>query len=247
MFFLKKLLTSLLTPPGLFISLLLLLYFFKRKKNIHLIFLAAIVYLLSIEPVADFFLKRLEGTYTIPSVSQIKSCDAYVVLGSGLKEGMETFYGSSQVVDEGCQRLLGAFFAYKVERKPIIISGGASFKRLPEAHTAKNFLVSLGIRTEDIIPEEKSRDTYENAIETKKIAQIFGFKKILLITSAYHMKRSNLIFSKYFEVVPLPVGYKCSKRSYDFLSFLPNAHDMTGVAIAIKEYLGIIHFKLSNP
>ena len=60
------------------------------------------------------------------------------------------------------------------------------------------------------------------------------------------MKRSYLLFNKRFkEIVPYPTDYQTSRGSYDVLSFLPNASNLSLVEIAVKEYLGILFYKLT--
>lgn len=49
---------------------------------------------------------------------------------------------------------------------------------------------------EKIILEKRSRSTYENAVEVRRIIEKKGFKSMILITSGYHMKRAEFIFKK---------------------------------------------------
>ncbi len=64
--------------------------------------------------------------------------------------------------------------------------GGIS-SRAPEA-VAKRFLISLAIPPQEVITKTRSIHTYENARYVKEIADKYQFKKIVLITSAFHMK-----------------------------------------------------------
>ncbi len=107
--------------------------------------------------------------------------------------------------------------------------------------------LSMGIPREQIITEDRSRDTEENARYTGKIAHQHGFKKIVLVTSAFHMKRSVMLFGKYFDsIVPYPVGFRTETRKRDLLDFLPDAGSLYEVRIASKEHLGILLYKLTR-
>ena len=89
-------------------------------------------------------------------------------------------------------------------------------------------------------------DTYENAQYVKEIADRHQFRKIVLITSAFHMKRSYLLFNKRFkEIIPYPTDYQTSRGSYDVLSFLPNAWNLSLIESAMKEYLGFLFYKIT--
>ncbi|MDW8001843.1 MAG: YdcF family protein [Deltaproteobacteria bacterium] len=244
MFLFKKFITAFLLPPGLFILLCIIAFFLvKKRTKILCASFALLIYFFSIEPTKNLFLKPLESAHPFPSIESIKNCEAYIVLGGGLREGVPELSGVGELSHEAYQRTVTAFRVYKIKKRPIILTGGSIFKREAESHYARKLLLSLGVKEEHIFLEDKSRDTYENAKSAKEIAEREKIKRVLLITNAYHAKRANLIFSRYFDVIVLPIGYKTSKRPYDILSFLPDATNTESISCALKEYLGIIHFK----
>jgi uncharacterized SAM-binding protein YcdF (DUF218 family) len=59
------------------------------------------------------------------------------------------------------------------------------------------------------------------------------------------MKRSHLLFSRHFhEVIPYSAGYLASGVGYDVLSFLPSAAALADLSVAMKEYMGIVFYKI---
>ena len=246
MFVLKKLITSFLLPPGLIIlALLVFACFTKKRLRLTALILAGLLYLFSIEPTAEFFLKPLEDAHKPPSLSDIRTCDAYVILGSGALENAPDIDGRGALGSSSLPRVITAYRLYRIYPKPIIISSGRIFNRGNETEIAKRLLVSFGVPGNHIIEEIKSVDTFENAQYTKEIADAYRLKKIVLITSAFHMKRSYMLFSRHFqEIVPYATDYQSSRGSYDVLSFLPNTGPINAVGIAMKEYLGILFYKL---
>lgn len=90
--------------------------------------------------------------------------------------------------------------------KKIIVSGGIGYlslnRRKTEAEFMKEYLLNNKIKNEDIILEDKSKDTKENIINTIKILnkdKNINKKQILLISSNYHIKRCYLLFSKLYK------------------------------------------------
>jgi uncharacterized SAM-binding protein YcdF (DUF218 family) len=60
------------------------------------------------------------------------------------------------------------------------------------------------------------------------------------------MKRSYMLFNKHFrQIVPYPTDYQTSRSGYDILSFLPCTSNLYLIDTAVKEYLGIIFYKLT--
>ena len=114
---------------------------------------------------------------------------------------------------------------------------------LLKGHIVKRFLVDLGVPSEEIIIEDKSRDTFENAKFTQEICVRLGFKNSILVTSAYHLKRAIMTFEKVgLEVLPFPAGFKSWQgKNYRWKSYLPG--DFSTASIATKEYLGLVFYK----
>ncbi|HOJ43652.1 MAG TPA: YdcF family protein [Syntrophorhabdaceae bacterium] len=224
LFFLKKLITFCIVPPGIIIIFLIIsAWLLKKKWRLFNTGLAVAIYLISIEPVKDLFIIPLEDAYKVPQIETIRTYDAYVVLGGGINENAPDLNGEGQLTSESLPRAVDAFRLYKIEKKPIILSGGRVYGKKPEAEIAKKFLISLGVDEKDIIIEENSRDTYENALLVKEILKNKGLEKIVLITSAFHMKRSVQLFKRHFSyILPYPTGYRTSRTDYNVISYMPN-------------------------
>lgn len=221
------------------------MFFVRKKEKLLLLFLSLLIYLSSIQPVQEFLMIPLEDAYPIPGIDEIKSCDAYVVLGGGINDNAPDLDGKGTLCSEALPRYITVYRLYRLNPKFIIISGGKILNRGAEAHIAKRFLLSLGVKSEHIITEEESRDTAENARYVKQLCEKQGIKSIVLITSAFHMKRSMILFKKSFtSIIPFPSGYKTSRIPYDFLSYLPEGSNLLNTSLALKEYLGILFYKI---
>lgn len=55
-------------------------------------------------------------------------------------------------------------------------------------------LIEEGVREEDLLYENKSRNTYEQAVEIMKMAQLYNWKRITIVASHYHIYRAFLTF-----------------------------------------------------
>jgi uncharacterized SAM-binding protein YcdF (DUF218 family) len=101
----------------------------------------------------------------------------------------------------GGDRIWQAIHLYhKGKIDKILISGDSGYmidKGLDEAEQLKAVLVEECIPEDDIIVENKSKNTYQNALESKLILDSMpGEESVLLITSALHMRRSAACFKK---------------------------------------------------
>jgi len=150
-------------------------------------------------------------------------------------------------IRRGGDRIWQAITLYhKGKIKKILISGDSGYitdRGLHEAKQMKEVLIGWGIPEKDIITEEISRNTHENAVETKKILNRSypHFTKFILITSGSHMKRAKGCFDK--------VGLKCETYSTDLYTgpsrnyfwdqyFIPSVSNFDSWNHLMKEFIG---------
>jgi len=247
MIFLSKVFTYLVLPPGVFILILFFVFIFiPKKKKIFPLISLLILYLLSIQPVSDLLLKPLENAYP-PLSSEFKKDwpQAIVILGGGTILGSpEAGTGKDTLTSDAMKRVVYAYSLRDTFKVPFIFSGGKTFEygQEAEALTAGRLFVSLGLPFDRLIMETRSRNTWENAKETA----IYGFEKIVLVTSAYHVKRSVYCFNRQgLSVIAAPTDYKCDRgRKYDFFSFMPTMSGLYNSYLALHEYIGLMIYKV---
>jgi uncharacterized SAM-binding protein YcdF (DUF218 family) len=250
MFMFKKLVTPFLLPPGiLVVGVLFSALWFLSKKNwkaaLINAFIGCFMWGISIPPVSDSLLNGLESDYALPRDAK---GDVIILLGGGVNENAADLSGVGMPVPEALSRVITAVRLYKKLGVPVIVCGGRVFeKRGPEAPILKRFLVDLGVSPGQVVLEQDSRDTFENAKYARQIVERFGFKAPLLVTSGYHMPRAVFSFRKMgMDVTPVPSGVKTWRgQEYGWDSYLPGTFG--NVAIAIKEYLGIGFYHLFYP
>jgi uncharacterized SAM-binding protein YcdF (DUF218 family) len=86
---------------------------------------------------------------------------------------------------------------YKEGWAPVIVySGAAAEGNVSNAAAMKNISIKMGVPRTDILIEEKSKDTLENAQFTSKIIKDKGYQSMILVTSPYHQRRTMELFRK---------------------------------------------------
>ncbi len=133
----------------------------------------------------------------------------------------------------------------------LLISGGdgALFDRgKSESEMLEAFAIRWGIPEQQILIDRNSRNTFENAVESRKIIQQHNFKKLLLVTSAFHMFRSSGCFKQQdLEVDVLPVDYYATAQiSDDFRNYLPSTQALGRMNAAVHEIIGITAYSITG-
>jgi uncharacterized SAM-binding protein YcdF (DUF218 family) len=121
----------------------------------------------------------------------------------------------------------------------VIVSGGnPQHHSATEADTYLPYLLRSSVPRSDIVLENRSRTTYENA---RNVASILGeshYDKLILVTSAYHMPRALLDFHR-FGMTPQPL---ISNTRHAHLGVLPRYVNLMNAEISLHELIGIAQF-----
>lgn len=256
--FLSKLLPLFVYPVGLS-SLLLItaLVFYKRRRvqQICIGLALALLLIFSNEWVAHRLVSSLEWQY-LPS-GELPQAQAIVLLGGGTRPHLPPRPMSE--MNEAGDRIGFAAKLYREGKGPFIVVSGGFIEffgsTVPESDAMKELLMAQGVPEEAIVLESRSRNTYENALYVREIADELGFNQILLVTSGLHMPRSVAIFQKQgFEVIPAPVDFlatwgeegRTAEVGVDgwLLKVFPNSERLDFSTRALREYIGIFVYWL---
>jgi uncharacterized SAM-binding protein YcdF (DUF218 family) len=248
MFVLKQFLKQLILPPVSWFLLLPLVLIFWRRRWARKVFFAIVILIILLHSGFVSYGLRwpLESRYTpVIDAAQAEPYDAIVVLTSASipAGGLIPF----PTIDVAMfRRLDEAWRLYRIRRKPIVVSGGHVNPFTPaenENQIARDYLIRWGVPPTDVLGEERSRDTFESALEIQKLLKQKGWRRYLLVTSAVHMPRSMLAFSaRAPEPIPAPGDF--SLRAFEFtpLDLLPSLGAARAIAESLHEYIGAANY-----
>lgn len=214
----------------------------KRRRAFGIVGLV-ILYFFSVEPVSNAMFYRLEHSTTSTYRPDV-TYDAVVLLG-GVSDERVVYEMSQPAYNENVERLVATHRVLADgHAKVAIISGAAMHPDLiaaGEARVLAKQIVDWGVDESRVIIEEQARNTYENALFSKKIAEERGFKNVLIITSAFHMRRSVECFEAVgMNVDSLMVDYRAhSSKSPGSDSFLPRAASLGESTSVLREVFGL--------
>lgn len=132
----------------------------------------------------------------------------------------------------------------------IVFTGGSGSIEFPEKREGlyvKKYLLSIGIPDSSLIVESESRNTYQNAINTKHLLDSLGIQgRFLLVTSGVHMPRSLAIFKKagFQQIDPFVTNRHSGNRRFtpDHL-LIPNPGAIMSLQYLIHEWVGFLIYK----
>lgn len=198
----------------------------------------AVLYVFSVKPVSNTLLRGLESSAR-RTAAQAPSppYDAVIVLGGFVNQDPEV-----PDYTDGIDRLFAAFDELRSGRaRHALLCGGRVSRDEPSAESVilERQLEAWGIAADRIVVDDRSRNTYQNAVEAARIVREKGWTRLLLVTSAFHFKRAAGCFRRAgLTFDALPADY----RSYDPRRFsgswLPRVEAFSESTMAIREYVG---------
>jgi len=253
MFFILSKILDLFISPAIWIVGLLLIAFIVRKKRAALsskLFLSGLLALIIFTN--PFIVNVVMNSWEVKAYNadEIKTpYEVGIVLG-----GSTRYYDnvSKRMVFSGSvDRLMQAVDLYHHGKiKKIFLSGGSGFVNFQEWKESEKLyplLVNCGVKPEDIWMENNSRNTYENAVETTKVLKQKGSSsKCLLITSAFHMRRSIACYEKAnLSVVPYAVDVRSGGPIYTLDRLIqPDAEALVGWDLLTHEWVGYLMYRM---
>ncbi len=215
-----------------------------RWTKIVAVFTLLLVFISGSPILARVLVGSLEAQYPPFDPSSVQRFDAIVVLGGGAV-GRGTLRPEDGLSPLSLERTVCGANLYAQGFAPKVLFAGAessAFERGPkEAVEMKRLAVRLGVSQKAILTEDRSRTTFENAVETKRL---LGPASILLVTSASHVPRALALFHKQgMRVTPYHCGYLVKDRPgldwrVHIVDLLPNDAALHANTVAVNEIVG---------
>jgi uncharacterized SAM-binding protein YcdF (DUF218 family) len=234
----------------LLLSIIGFILYWRRRRNLSTLFFAVSalwLYLASSAYVSSALMGQLEADFAPIAATDLPEADAIVLLGGAIRGEVskDTLADMSGVGD----RLIFAVAAYKAGRAPVIVvTGGAQEGFVPESMLIRDILVTMGVPRSAIVTESRNRVTFDNGRYTRETLSSMDVKSVLLVTSAFHMRRSLLVFDMLdIRVTPAPTDFQVlrgapERGTSDLWDLLPNVKALQRTTWAMHEIAGYLYY-----
>ena len=220
-FYLSKVAWWLFKPATLFFLLLLigalLTILGRRSGAIILVASMCLMVVATALPVGPWLLQTLEDRFPKPQMEKaLRAPHGIIVLGGSFNPGLGE--DRQEISVNGAMERLLAFaaLARRYPKAKLVFTGGSGDpfnQKSREADMARRLLPQFGLQERTVIYERESRNTFENARFSKKLAGPKPGERWILVTSARHMPRAVGVFRKAgWPVIPYPVDYITPRR-----------------------------------
>lgn len=252
-FLASKIIWALISPDSLIVILGVSAWItatlkWQRLSRSLLSSCALLLLLIGFFPVGEWLIAPLENRFTT-NAALPSEVDGIIVLGGAILPRLSNIWQQPEL-NSAAERLNN--FLYLARLYPnaqLVFSGGNGIvteQEFKEAEMAQILFEQLGLAERAIIFESESRNTSENAKNSKALLTPADEENWLLITSAYHMPRSIGVFcQQQWRVQPYPVDHYSQKGNLLRLDFM-FSENLSVLRIAIREWAGLLAYRLSG-
>lgn len=249
-----KSLADFLEPPGLLWLVLTVMTFvplWRRKSRAALLPGTAwlLLTLTAASPLSPMLMGWLESRWPPVRLEELPQCDAVVVLGGGL-EPSEREPAEMHLMG-GSDRLFAALAVARAGKaRVLVIGGGRTVNGHPsgsESAGARAWVERWQLTTVPVQVLGACVDTHDEAVKVAALCRENGWKKVAVVTSAFHMTRTNAVFVKAgVPVHPVPCDYQSPRMRGVPLRWLhvPNNSNLAHFETWLHEMIGLCVYRL---
>jgi uncharacterized SAM-binding protein YcdF (DUF218 family) len=249
MLYLAKLLPIFALPTGVIILLLVLSIAF-RKRALAVAALA-VLWLSSTSLVGDAVMRAAEGWQVRQPVASAPTADAIVVLSGMLRvvPGREPTAEWSDAVD----RIDAGVALARAGKAPLLVFTSEWFPwdaaGMDKGRLLADRAAELGVARDRIVVTRRVSNTADEASAVSEVLTARGGShtptSVILVTSAFHMRRSALLFSRAgLAVTPFPVDFRTSAEPRSFGHLFPQAGSLYNTETALREFYGYLYYRI---
>ena len=246
-YILSKILYFFILPVPIIVICLLIGFLSRKKKRQRFFRLTALILLVFFSN--QFFSKWIISLweYPVTPLTSIENYDVGIVLGGVTRLDLEPY--DRTYFNRGADRLTHALHLYNTGKiGKILVTGGApKNSSQTEASSMRNFLLMAGVPEQDILVDDRSRNTHENAVNSKEVLEAQKFNEpCLLITSAYHMRRASGCFRKEgINIIPFSCDFLSGKNDANWEDiFVPNVDALLKWTLLNREMAGFVMYRI---
>jgi uncharacterized SAM-binding protein YcdF (DUF218 family) len=187
-------------------------------------------------PLADLFSRPLEARYEGSHFHFVDGGEPIVVLSGGC-EPTDHPPGMVLARDSYERSVSAAWLYHSRDARPVLVSGSRC------ASAMARLLEAQSVAPGQIVQEERSTNTHENAVYSAEILRSKQIGAVVLVTDAKSMLRAELCFRKEgVAVAPFPAGL--GSGEFDFVELIPSWMAIEANSETLHEYVGLLWYRL---
>ena len=246
-------LNSLMEPIG-FLWLLQLtaaaVLLHRRRRRPAMLFgaMALFIWMIGGSGLPDRLLGALERPHVGKGLANVPVADAVVMLGGGHRHSKQDAFEMDFTA--AGDRAITAMELIRLRKAPVLVLGGNSYKvndqRFVEAELLQRWFVAWQLTNAPVLTLGINANTHDEAVHTKALCAERGWNRVILVTSAFHMRRAEAVFrTAGVSVVTVACDYQtsCGEQTAE-VNLIPRYEGFQQLGLYSHEIYGWYYYRL---
>jgi len=252
-FVISKLAWALISPDSLIVILVLVAWLalvlgWQKISRWLLSAAALMILIIAFLPVGEWLILPLEKRFPANAALPL-NVDGIIVLGGAMDPVTSAAWMQPELNDSADRLTSFQYLARLYPEAQLIFTGGSGSlvdQQYKEADAVQSLFNQMGLQDRAILLESESRNTFENARNSKQLVSPRDGEEWILITSAFHMPRSVGIFcAQNWPVHPYPVDHYARRDNLMRIDF-SFAHNLRVLRTAMREWVGLLAYRTTG-
>ena len=226
------------------LSVFVLLWRRERRGALWLMVPTVLLFLVGSTPLAEILVGAAERQSATGDVRAVVTSDAAVALGGNERASAYDVYGFA--IGQSDERILTAAELVRLGKAKTLVLGGSAQSTpgkpgVPTMWLVRNWLLASGLVTTRVTNLGICANTHDEAVQFSKLKGLEGWQKVILVTSALHMRRAEAVFRKQgVEVTPVACDFQVYGvlGAPGFPSPFPRLHRLDLLSLYLHEQIG---------
>jgi uncharacterized SAM-binding protein YcdF (DUF218 family) len=225
-----------------------MLYRRRRRPALAFAALALFVWLIGGSGLPDRLLGGLERPHVRDGLTGIPVCDAVVMLGGGHRHSEHDTFEMD--LTAAADRAITAMELIRQRKAPVLVLGGNAYKlngqRIVEAELLQRWFAAWQLTNAPVLNLGINANTHDEAVHTKALCSERGWQRVILVTSAFHMKRAEAVFrTAGVNVVTVACDFQtsCGEKTAE-VNVIPRAEGFQQLGLYLHEVYGWLYYRL---
>jgi uncharacterized SAM-binding protein YcdF (DUF218 family) len=219
-----------------------------RKMAVFLFALAVFMFIVGSTSVPGDLVGSLERPFVVENMENIPVSDAIVVLGGAVQPSKYEALGLNMAAAAD-RVVMGLELARRGKAKNLVLGGAAHTvkgQKRVEADMTKQWLEAWALTNARIYSLGGCINTHDEAVRVAALVKEQGWRRVILVTSAYHMRRAQATFQTAgVPVVCVPCDFQTelSVETEDELELVPRYSGFQKMSLFLHEQIGWLAYR----
>ena len=220
----------------------------RRRPALGFGVMALLIWVIGGSGLPDRLLGGLERPHVRSGLAEVPVCDAVVVLGGGHRHSKHGVFEIDFTA--AADRIITGMELIRQRKAPVLVLGGTHYlvdgRKRVEAELLQRWFEAWQFTNAPVLNLGLNANTHDEALHTQAMVRERHWQRVILVTSAFHMKRAEAVFrTAGVQVVGVACDYQtsCNEKIAE-INLVPRYEGFQKLELYLHEIYGWLYYRM---